>query len=78
MQQTVAYLRQVRDDAAAAPPPADPLAALRERAELLPSLYPAPDDVRVEQVDAGGVPADLLTPPGADERQVLLYLHGGV
>lgn len=78
MQATVDYLREVRDQAP--PPPADPaeaLAALRERAELIAQLYPAPADVRVEQVDAGGVPADLLLTPGADEQQVLLYLHGG-
>lgn len=78
MQATVDYLREVRDQAP--PPPADPaeaLAALRERAELIAQLYPAPADVRVEQVDAGGVPADLLLTLGADEQQVLLYLHGG-
>jgi monoterpene epsilon-lactone hydrolase len=78
MQQTVAYLRSVRDEAP--PPPADPAQALRllrERAELIALLYPTPDDVQVEQVDAGGVPADLLLPPGVDDRRVLLYLHGG-
>jgi monoterpene epsilon-lactone hydrolase len=78
MQQTVAYLRSVRDEAP--PPPADPAEALRlmrERAELIAQLYPTPDDVRVEDVDAGGVPADLLLPPGVDDRKVLLYLHGG-
>ena len=65
MSDTVAYLRSVRDAVA---PPADAAEALRltrERAELLPSLYPTPDDVVVREVDAGGVPADLLVPPGA-------------
>jgi len=78
MQQTVAYLRAVRDEA---PPPSDDpaqaLRALRERAEFIATLYPAPSDVRVEPVDADGVRADLLTPPDADEKHVLLYLHGG-
>ena len=77
MQDTVDYLRAVRDGAV---PPADADEALRltrERAELLPQLYPTPDDVRVEQVHAGGVPADLLTSPGARDDAALLYLHGG-
>ena len=77
MAETVAYLRAVRDEAV---PPADPDDALRltrERAELLPALYPAPEDVVVTPVDAGGVPADLLVPPGAVEDRPVLYLHGG-
>ena len=78
MQQTLDYLRALRDQAP--PPPDDPaeaLRALRERAEMIALLYPTPDDVRVEQVDAHGVPADLLVPPGVDGQRVLLYLHGG-
>ena len=77
MSDTVAYLRSLRD---AAEPPADAAEALRltrERAELLPSLYPTPDDVVVREVDAGGVAADLLVPPGAAEDRPVLYLHGG-
>ncbi len=78
MQQTVDYLRSVRDEAP--PPPADPVEALRlmrERAELIAAVYPTPEDVRVEDVDADGVPADLLLPPGVDDTRVVLYLHGG-
>jgi acetyl esterase/lipase len=33
--------------------------------------------VRVESVDAGGVPAEWLIPPGAPEDRALLYFHGG-
>jgi epsilon-lactone hydrolase len=40
-------------------------------------LYPLPDDVRVTEVAAGGVPAHWLTPPGVDAPRVLLFLHGG-
>jgi monoterpene epsilon-lactone hydrolase len=40
-------------------------------------LHPAPDDVRVTEVTAGGVPAHWLTAPGADTGRVLLFLHGG-
>ena len=38
---------------------------------------PVPDDVRVEQVDAGGVSADWLTMPESSPQRTLLYLHGG-
>ncbi len=36
-----------------------------------------PKDVRVEAVDAAGVPAEWITPDGAAPGAVLLYLHGG-
>jgi epsilon-lactone hydrolase len=38
---------------------------------------PLPDDVQREEIDAGGVPAVRLTPPGAKRGRVLMYLHGG-
>lgn len=38
---------------------------------------PIADDIKVEKVDANGVPSQLLTPPGADTDRVTLYLHGG-
>jgi epsilon-lactone hydrolase len=31
----------------------------------------------IEPIDAGGVPAEWLTPRGADPQRVLYYLHGG-
>ena len=77
MTETLAYLRAVRDEAVPPADPADALRLTRERAELLPSLYPTPDDVAVTQVEAGGVPTDLLVPPGAREDRPVLYLHGG-
>jgi epsilon-lactone hydrolase len=47
-------------------------------AAIVPSWSgPAPGDVRREELDAGGVPALLLTPPGAVHGRVLLYSHGG-
>ena len=39
--------------------------------------FPAPDDVTVEATDAGGVPAEWVTAPGADADRAVLYLHGG-
>jgi epsilon-lactone hydrolase len=38
---------------------------------------PLPGDVEREELDAGGVPAIRLTPPGATPGRVLMYLHGG-
>lgn len=39
--------------------------------------FPVPGDLRVEDVDAGGVPAERLTPAGANHARCLVYLHGG-
>ena len=34
-------------------------------------------DVKCEPVDAGGVKAEWIVPPGAADDRVVLYLHGG-
>lgn len=39
--------------------------------------YPIPENVKVEQTDAGGVPAEWQIAPSATKDRVLLYLHGG-
>ncbi|MFQ5699856.1 MAG: alpha/beta hydrolase [Myxococcota bacterium] len=49
----------------------------RERFEQMASLFPVPEDVTREAVDAGGVPAEWLAAPGASPSRVILYLHGG-
>lgn len=36
-----------------------------------------PDGLKVEAIDIAGLPAELLTPQGADPARALLYLHGG-
>lgn len=36
-----------------------------------------PEEVATETVNAGGVPAEWVVWPGADEDRVLLYFHGG-
>src|SRR6476619_7225836 len=38
---------------------------------------PAPEGVSVEQDEVGGVPGWWCRPARADERAVVLYLHGG-
>jgi epsilon-lactone hydrolase len=39
--------------------------------------YGLPDDVAVEKVSAGGVPAEWLSTPDAARDAAILYLHGG-
>ena len=66
----------IRARLAASPRPAD-LAARRARLDGLCAGYALPEDVRVEPVDAGGVPAEWTVTPEADPGRVLLFLHGG-
>jgi len=49
------------------------------RATFAPAgrLHPVPDDVRVTEATAGGVPVHWLAAAGADSDRVLLFLHGG-
>jgi monoterpene epsilon-lactone hydrolase len=39
--------------------------------------HPLPKDVIIEEIDAGGVPAEWQIVPGAEENKVILYFHGG-
>ncbi len=39
--------------------------------------FPIPDNVKIESVDAGGVPAEWQIIPNASEDKVIFYLHGG-
>ncbi|WP_344318668.1 alpha/beta hydrolase [Actinocatenispora thailandica] len=49
------------------------------RAAFAPAgdIHPIPADVRVTPVDAAGVPAYWLDPPGVRADRVLLFVHGG-
>lgn len=49
----------------------------RQAYEQAMCLFPVPDDVAVERVDAAGVGADWLTPARCERDRVVLYLHGG-
>lgn len=75
MQDVIAALRNQRKRSASRAAPA--LEA--RRAAFAPGGFPhaVPDDVRVTDVTAGGVPAHWLDAPGTDPRRVLLFLHGG-
>ncbi len=46
-------------------------------AEVVSQFNDVAEDVRCESVDAGGVPAEWISAPGASQERVLLYLHGG-
>lgn len=66
-------MRERREAAAGQPvlPPSE------NRAQFDESAEPLPDDVLVQMVDAGGVPAAWLDVPGVAADRVLFYLHGG-
>jgi acetyl esterase/lipase len=49
---------------------------IRERFNKLATFFPLPGDATVEPVDAGGVPAEWVSAPGAGET-VIQYVHGG-
>ena len=75
MQTVMDELRAEREAAAGQPPPT----LAERRATFAPAgrPHPVPDDVRVTDVTAGGVPAHWLDAPGTDAGRVLLFLHGG-
>lgn len=45
--------------------------------EMAQQARPAPAPVEISSVDLGGVRAEKLAVPGADESRALLYIHGG-
>ena len=45
--------------------------------ERLMSSMPLDDDIHTERVGAGGVAAEWIVAPGAENGSTLLYLHGG-
>lgn len=59
--------------------PAQPDLSLEEQraaAETAPR-FPLAEDVKYEEVDAGGVSGEWITTPGAADERVMFYLHGG-
>ncbi|HEX3404752.1 MAG TPA: alpha/beta hydrolase [Acetobacteraceae bacterium] len=53
------------------------VAERRERLDALGDAYKTAEDILLNPVSAGGVPAEWSVAPGADASSVLLYLHGG-
>jgi len=54
-----------------------PVEQHRAAFEAVTHIFPVPQDVESEPVDAGGVPAEWISTPGADPARVIYYLHGG-
>ncbi len=54
-----------------------PLKELREMTDQLTALFPVPEGLSVEDVDAGGVPAEWVKAVGAQDHTAIVYLHGG-
>src|SRR5579859_4199584 len=74
----VAALREAF--AALAPQPGAPVPTWPERRagiDAMGAAAPLPDGVKVEPLKLGGVPAEKLTPGGADATRTIFYLHGG-
>ena len=67
--------RQFNEAALSNPNPT--LADMRANAEGFGEMTSEPAGVKYEQVDAGGVPAIMVTPDGAAADRVLQYTHGG-
>lgn len=45
--------------------------------ERIMATWPMDDDISTERIGAGGVPAEWIVAPEAQDGRVLLYLHGG-
>jgi monoterpene epsilon-lactone hydrolase len=50
---------------------------MRTGYDALGGVLPTAPDVTLSAVNAGGVPAEWSTTPGADQSRAILYLHGG-
>jgi len=49
----------------------------RERLDAIGSTSPLAGDIKLEPIDANGVPAEWSLAPGSDASKVLLFFHGG-
>ncbi|HUN45007.1 MAG TPA: alpha/beta hydrolase [Stellaceae bacterium] len=49
----------------------------RTRLDEVGTTWPVADDIRLESVDLGRVPAEWSSAPGSDPSRVLLFFHGG-
>ena len=66
--------------AAAAPPPEAPRPSWADRRagiDAMGAAMPPPASCAVEVIELGGVPAERITPKGADATRTIFYLHGG-
>src|ERR1700709_1897741 len=49
----------------------------RHRIEEVGSAWPVASDIRLEEVNLGGIRGEWSVAPGSDSSRVLLYFHGG-
>ena len=49
----------------------------RQRLDDVGSTWPVADDVKLTEVNIGGIPAEWSSVPGSDASRVLLFFHGG-
>jgi epsilon-lactone hydrolase len=49
----------------------------RRRIDEVGSVWPVADDIKLDQVDLGGVPGEWSMAPGSDASRVLMFFHGG-
>ena len=49
----------------------------RARLDAVGAACPTAADIRLEAIDAGGIPAEWSLAPGSDSSKVLLFFHGG-
>ena len=49
----------------------------RQRIEEVGSAWPAADDIKLEPINIGGLPAEWSIAPGSESSRALLYFHGG-
>ena len=71
----LAAMKERMAEAAGGPPP--DLATTRAGFEDGYRSMPVPDEVTFTPVDAGGVPAEWVTPPEVEGNRAIVYLHGG-
>lgn len=45
--------------------------------QMEPRMMKVPADIRIEEPDLGGIPAERLSAPGTREDAAFLYIHGG-
>jgi acetyl esterase/lipase len=55
----------------------DTIEEQRANMEAALAAIPVPDDVRLEAVTVGGVPAEWTTVPASQAARVVVYFHGG-
>ncbi len=54
-----------------------PTAQRRAFMEAVTWMFPVPEDVKREPVNAGGIPGEWIAAPAAAPERVIYYLHGG-